>query len=99
LGDLSYHVTVEHIPSALTTNGDFAINLHNLAVQPRIFNPTEGVDFNGAVAEFTDSSPTAPTADFTVDVDWGDGTSTSSVTIVPLGGGRFRVDAVHAYRE
>src|SRR5262249_37213136 len=62
---------------------------------------TEGVNFSGQVASFTDANPTAPLGDFTVTIDWGDG-SPATTGIVPQPGGvgtTFVVNGSHTYAE
>jgi hypothetical protein len=51
---------------------------------------------NQTVATFTDSDPNATPADFTANIDWGDG-STSSGTITAAGSGTFDVLGTHTY--
>jgi hypothetical protein len=60
---------------------------------------TEGQSFSGfTVATFTDANAGAPVTDFTATVTWGDGTS-SSASVVSLGGGNFAVVAGTTYAE
>jgi uncharacterized repeat protein (TIGR01451 family) len=51
------------------------------------------------VGSFTDSNSTAPVSTFTATIDWGDGTSTTSGTIVQPGGvgTAFEVTGSHTY--
>jgi hypothetical protein len=64
-------------------------------------SPVEGVSFTGQVATFTDANPTAPISDFTVTINWGDGTATSSGTVTQPGvvGTAFVVSGTHTYTE
>jgi hypothetical protein len=50
------------------------------------------------LATFADANAGAPLTDFAAAITWGDG-STSSGTVVSLGGGRFAVLADHAFAE
>jgi hypothetical protein len=60
--------------------------------------PTEGVQFSGAVAIFTDTGFTGNTAsDFTATIDWGDGTITAGT--VSGGSGLFTVSGSHTYAD
>lgn len=62
------------------------------------FSPTEGSNFTGAVASFTDGNPLAPVSDFTATIDWGDGTTTGG-QFVAVSGGTFDVIGTHAFGE
>ena len=48
----------------------------------------EGIATNGTVATFTDTDPADTAGDFTVTMEWGDGTTTSG-TVVPGGSPGF----------
>ena len=55
--------------------------------------------YAGSVGSFTDEDPDAEVSDYqSVVIDWGDGTS-SGVTLIPQGGGRFDVHGDHDYEE
>jgi len=58
----------------------------------------EGSSFNGPVAVFTDGDPNAAPADYTVTINWGDG-STSPGTVTAAASGGFTVIGSHAYAE
>jgi hypothetical protein len=65
---------------------------------PVSFGPTEGQAFAGQVAHFTDANPTAPLADFSATVDWGDGAiSPGTIAANPAGG--FDVTAGHTFAD
>ena len=54
--------------------------------------------FSGPVGVFTDGNPVAPASDFTATIDWGDGTSPTTGTIVKLfGGSSLEVTGSHTY--
>jgi hypothetical protein len=59
--------------------------------------PTEGATFTTSLAVFKAADPAAATGDFTVTVDWGDGTAATAGTVTAVGGGRFEVAGTHAY--
>ena len=64
------------------------------------FDGTTGRRSNTLVATFTDQDSTATSFDFTATVDWGDNTSTSAVTIIPMSSGTstyFAIYAGHSY--
>ncbi len=60
-------------------------------------DPAEGVSGTFALATFRTTETAAKADDFTVSVDWGDGSKASAGTVVALGDGKFRVDGTHAY--
>jgi hypothetical protein len=54
--------------------------------------------FSGPVAEFSDANTSATIADYTATIDWGDGTTPSTGTIVALApAGVFEVTGSHTY--
>jgi hypothetical protein len=59
---------------------------------------TEGAQFNGAVATFTDPDANAAPASFTASIDWGDGNATPGTVVRKVGGG-FAVSGSHTYGE
>ncbi len=65
---------------------------------------TEGAPFSGAVAHFTDLDPNGTASDYTVTINWGDGTTSGPVTgagITQTGGpgSPFLVSGNHTYHE
>jgi len=61
------------------------------------FSATEGNKYIGQVAHFTDADPTLVAANFTATISWGDGSSTTSGSIVSDGIGGFNVNGSHTY--
>jgi hypothetical protein len=65
----------------------------------------EGVPFDQEVATFTDASPTSTASDFTAEIQWGDGTTTTSTNITSVNnaegfeGHTYKVDAQHTYEQ
>lgn len=59
---------------------------------------TEGLATTTNVATFTDPDATATAAEYSANIDWGDGSS-SSGTIASAGGGNFMVAGTHKYVE
>ncbi|HEV3228608.1 MAG TPA: hypothetical protein VGY97_03975 [Solirubrobacteraceae bacterium] len=58
------------------------------------FSPTAGSSFSGQVATLTDADPQGAPSDYTVSIDWGDGSSSAgSVT----SGSPFTVNGSHTY--
>jgi hypothetical protein len=98
-GPSTLSVQVADDDQALTATAAVTVSdapLSQLQVQPP--TPTEGTS-TGAVtlATFHDANPDASAADFSVTIDWGDGSSTASV--VSQGGGNFAVVGAHTYAE
>ena len=52
---------------------------------------------NGLLGIITDSSPGDPASDFTVSVNWGDGTPSTAATVDSVGSGVFVIDGSHVY--
>ncbi|HET6880071.1 MAG TPA: TIGR03118 family protein [Pirellulales bacterium] len=63
------------------------------------FSATEGAAYSGQVATFTDGNSNATAADFTAEVDWGDGTAPSAGAVTAAPGGVFVVTGLHTYAE
>jgi hypothetical protein len=60
------------------------------------FSSAAGTSTSERVAHIDDTNPGADAADFTVQIDWGDGTA-SSGTVNSASGGGFDVTGTHAY--
>jgi uncharacterized protein (TIGR03118 family) len=54
-------------------------------------------EFSGTVGAFLDLNPFGRASDFTVSVDWGDGTPSSNGKVVSLGAGLFAIAGTHTY--
>ena len=65
-----------------------------------VFPPamTEGLPFNGLLANFTDSTTTDTTSDFTGTINWGDGTPLGTASFTGSTG-LFSLDGAHTYAE
>ena len=61
---------------------------------------TEGMAFTGTVATFTDAYADDPkgTSEYTVSIDWGDG-STTSGSVTAQGSGQYAITGTHTYTE
>jgi hypothetical protein len=67
-----------------------------LNASPRTVTPTEGQEFTGVVASFTDGDPRGVPSDYVATINWGDSTSSAGI----IGGGpSFTVTGTHAYAE
>jgi len=60
---------------------------------------TIGNPVNGVLASFLDENPFGLASQFTTTITWGDGSATSTGTIVTEGNGEFSVSGQHAYTE
>jgi hypothetical protein len=59
----------------------------------------EGATFSGPIATLTDGDPNAVSGDFSVTINWGDGTPASSGSFTQIGVGKFIVSGNHLYAE
>ena len=94
----SYTVTAS--VAGITTGAAFTLTNtagpQNFMTQP--VDAVAGQPFiNVVVATFTDSDPNAGPSDFAAAIDWGDGITTSSTTVIADGQGRFNVLGTHTY--
>ncbi len=94
----SYTVTAS--VAGVTAGADFMLTntggSQNLAAQP--VDAVAGQSFfNVVVATFTDPDPNAGPSDFAAAIDWGDGITTSSTTVIADGQGRFDILGTHTY--
>lgn len=70
----------------------------SIAATGTTFSATEGQTFTGKVATVTDGDPNDMAAEYTVTIDWGDG-STSSGTLTGPNGGPYDVNGTHTYQQ
>jgi FG-GAP-like repeat len=63
----------------------------------RDISATEGAPFDGVVATFTTSSTAAAASDYSVAIDWGDGSTPSTGTVAADAPGSFVVSGHHIY--
>ncbi len=79
--------------TANVAEGDFG-SLNSMTI-----TATEGVNFSGAVASFTDEgNPLQVASDFTASIDWGDGTTTTG-SVSGSTGGPFTISGSHIYTD
>jgi uncharacterized repeat protein (TIGR01451 family) len=84
--------------STATANSSADVADAALHAQPALAQAlTEGALFTGMVATFTDDDPAGTATDYTADIEWGDGT-TSTGTVSAIAGG-FQVTGSHTYAE
>ena len=69
-----------------------------IAGQSVTINTTEGQNYTGPVATFTDPDQNATAAEYTATINWGDGSPTEP-GVVTGGGGKFTVSGSHTYTE
>jgi uncharacterized repeat protein (TIGR01451 family) len=100
-GTATVTVTVNHdLASPATTTGTVQVSDVSV-IATGGFNVTgaEGQDTGTqTVATFTDPGGSEPVANYSADIDWGDGTPTSAGTI-SFAGGTFTVMGSHSYAE
>ncbi len=64
------------------------------------FSSQEGIPiFFGVLAQFSDPNTNAVATDYTVTIDWGDGSTSPATTVKPDGFGGFFVAGSHTYLE
>jgi alpha-tubulin suppressor-like RCC1 family protein len=64
---------------------------------PGLVSTSEGEGFDTVIAGFDDTASQSQAALFTADVDWGDGTASTSNTVTGPIGGPFEVRGTHVY--
>jgi uncharacterized protein (TIGR03118 family) len=69
----------------------------NLAAEGARFGATANQPFSGAVATFTDTDSSLTAVNFTATINWGDGSTASSGSIVALTTSGFDVTGSHSY--
>jgi len=107
VGNFIDTITVFRLPDNKSTGatGTAVVNNPVLSATGQSIKPATGLPFTGVVATFTDNNPSGQPSDYTVVVDWGDGTSSSTghgvtVTFVPAppaSGVAFTVTGTHTY--
>jgi len=86
--------------SAVTANISMTVTDAPLSASGTSVNATEGtLVSNTVMATFTDADPNGVVSDYTATINWGDGTPSSSGTIVANGTGGFNVVGSHVYSE
>ncbi len=76
-----------------------AVHATVITAFPVDFAATEDSSFDGAVATFEDDDPAANPADFTVSIDWGDGTPVTPATTIGFSSAAFVVLGQHTYTD
>ncbi|MGI8429567.1 MAG: hypothetical protein ACR2OB_09750, partial [Solirubrobacteraceae bacterium] len=99
-GSVSYTYTlggVRSCPSGAQTTS-FQATVHDalLTWSGRNLTGTAGQSLSGVVAHFSDANPAAGAGDFSAQITWGDGTSSSGSVGASAGGG-FDVSGTHTY--
>jgi subtilase family serine protease len=91
--------TISDAGGATASIGDTAtVADATLSASGKTIAATEGTQFTGGVATFSDSDPAGAAGDYTATVFWGDGSS-SAGTVSAAAGGGFQVTGSHMYGE
>jgi hypothetical protein len=82
------------------TNGRVNLQVTDAALTPKSATITamEGASFSGLAGSFTDADPNATASEYTAQIQWGDGTTTSG-TITKTASGTFNVTGTHTYAD
>lgn len=98
----TYTVTVSEVDANFTatpvTNSVTIGEGDSGSLNPATITPTEGTQFSGAVATFTDNYAGQVASDFSSSIDWGDGTTTTGTVSGPTGG-PFTISGNHTYAD
>jgi PKD repeat protein len=79
-----------------TMNASVSVSDAALSATGVSVNPAQGVTVNNAtVATFTDAGGAEPAANYTANIDWGDGTTSAGV--ITAAGNGFNVSGTHTY--
>ena len=98
-GSFTTSITVNDAEGSSTSAGGSAnIQVAPPQVTAGSINATEGASFSGVVGSFTDLDPTLVASNFTVTINWGDGTTTNG-SVATNGSGGFNVSGTHTYAE
>ena len=101
-GSYAFSVTIaDHGGSSTTTTGSATIADAALHASVVSISGTEGAATGSiTVARFLDDDPTGTAANYTANIDWGDGSAVEAGSIVAKPGGVFEVtSAGHTYAE
>lgn len=94
----SYASSAENSCPFLIQTASFQATVHDapLSAAGMDISGTAGQSITGVVAHFSDANPGATAADFSVTIQWGDGTTTTG-TVSASGPGGFDVSGTHSY--
>jgi Bacterial Ig-like domain (group 3) len=108
-GTFSVHVTVNDInaagpfnpnPASASVTGTATVSAAAVTLTAQGVNVTGTAGTaltNVPVATFTDTAANAQAGNYTVTINWDDGTAPTAGTVQSLGGGQFRVVGSHTY--
>lgn len=74
------------------------LNIPSLLTDPNAI-PTEGKNFSGLIDSFTSTNPFAKSGDFTVLIDWGDGSPATPGSVKEDATGTFWISGSHTYQQ
>jgi len=90
-------ITIHDVGGSMTTASSTVKDDFPLTATGRRLHVRLGQPFSLVVASFTDPDNTSVAGNFTVSIDWGDGTSSPGT--VSGGSGKFNVSGNHAYKK
>jgi hypothetical protein len=96
----TYTTTVTLKPQqtpAETATGTANVADAPLAATALSLSATVGDPLDGPVATFTDADPAGTASDYTVTIDWGDGSAPANGTVAPNASGGFDARGAHTY--
>ncbi len=100
IGSIPYQVQLKGIGPVTGTGSSVTITSGQIVGQGVNIFPIVNVAYTGTIATFQDLGGAEPVADYTVTINWGDGTSTPPNTppnVVTFAGGTFTVTGTHTY--
>jgi hypothetical protein len=86
-------------PNNNTSPFSNALTTQFLQVQPVAVSATEGSQFSGNVATFTDTDPNVDPTKYTAAINWGDGDKSTGAISGPDGHGVFTVSGADTYAD
>jgi large repetitive protein len=100
-GDFTIHTSIKDVGGASTwADTHIHVNEAPISATAKSFALTQGQSFAGLVGGMIDANPFEPVGDYSVSIDWGDGSAPSAAVITPSGvPGQFSLSGSHTYVE
>jgi hypothetical protein len=98
-GTFAYDVVLKNTSTGQMSRATGTANVADapLTATGTTFTVSVGDTFNGRVATFTDPDPGAAVGDYTVSIDWGDGSAASTGTVIDDPAGGLDAAGSHTY--